>query len=326
MNKNNFKMKTKTIFLVIAILFNINLFSQEKAYEKAKKESTIEAYEKFIKKNPGSAHLVEIEYLLAKKKNNIESLSAYISKYPQSEYIPEIEYKIVELKNDTTLYKEYINKYPKTSYAKDAQYYINNLSFPYKFNQFIACYKKDSMAIDSLTIYANAICNYPPSIFIAKQYKDYEYYTNSIAAIFQNINKLPLSYVYINIELIYYLNNSIVKSTMKLMMERVLVKFLETSKKTTALTNTLFPVIAADTIVSSQLNGLNSVNRLLKNADLQLSNSYSKGENIMGFEIMINGIPINIKVVKEMIAEIKKNNKSKEVEEVLKSIEEQINI
>lgn len=319
-------MKTKTIFLVIALLFSINLFSQEKAYQKAKEESSIEGYEKFIKKNPASTHLNEIAYLLAKKKNTIESFLSYISNYPQSEYIPDAEYNIVKLKNDTAFYKEYINKYPNTKYAKDAQYYINNLSFPDKFNQFIACYKKDRMAIDSINIYANAICNYPPSEFIAKQYKDYEYYTGDIANILQNKEEFPLSYIYINIELIYYLNNSIVKGCMNLMMGGVKVNIVQTSQKTTTLMNALFPVIAADTILSSKLVGLNSVNRLLKHVDLKMSDGYSNGEKFMGFDIMQNGIPINIKILKEMIAEIKTDNKSKDVEEVIKSIEGQINM
>ena len=148
-------MKTKVILHPILIVFALLLgcSNPERAFQKAKEENTIAAYELYIRKYPNDTLFVKSAkdsvYTLAfnevLQKNTIDAFTEYLSKYkPDSifvqktnEYLSSLKFENVRKENSLKAYVDYIKEYPNSKFKDEVNNFIDSISFqliPYDLN------------------------------------------------------------------------------------------------------------------------------------------------------------------------------------------------
>ncbi len=165
-------------FLLLPLVFSCN--NEQKNWENAKQQNTIEAYKDFIAKNPESEFLteaeqniVDIDWKTVENTEDTTSLFEFINKYPDSKYSEIAENKIFDLdwanvNKDSSVesYQNFMTKYPKNKHASEVEQKIIDFEWD------------DALKAKNIKTYNEFINKHPESKYIenAKQrINDLEY-------------------------------------------------------------------------------------------------------------------------------------------------------
>lgn len=103
------------ILLCIAItgsIWAIGYYQQEKLWDWAEAQNSINAYEKYIEKHPKGRYLEDAIWKLALLRNTLDEYLNYIQTYPEGKFIEEANYQIALLRNQLAVFYEYLEQFP----------------------------------------------------------------------------------------------------------------------------------------------------------------------------------------------------------------------
>ena len=129
--------------IIISTTFLSCCASDEKAWQTAVAENTIESYEEYLEKYPEGIFVEEameaIDELMWEKaveKNTIESYQEYLKKQPEGKYlkeaveiIKELTWQAAEADNTVDSFRDYLDKYPEGKYKVEAVEAIEELKW-----------------------------------------------------------------------------------------------------------------------------------------------------------------------------------------------------
>jgi len=156
-----------SVFILVATLLVVGC-GEDYQYKKAKKATTIEKYEVFIKQYPESKYIVELKdslevlyYRQAKETNIIEAYESFIEKYPDSRFRDEALEKVEELvfnkakeKKSINALNAYLRKYPAGKFSGKAKEEIKQIIKAYKGKWFVEIF--ETIRADSVDRYGGS--------------------------------------------------------------------------------------------------------------------------------------------------------------------------
>lgn len=282
--------------------------------EYAKKTNKATTYQTFLDENPNAPDTEEIECLLACKENTPESLNAFTAKYPNSKFQDKIAYKKLA-KAGFTIEKlnTFKTKYPKSEYIEQADVEINDIKFVKRFDE-VTVLIGTKWASKELKDKIDVICADPP---IRIHYKEFRKFQSALTKFEKNKDKMEsesedFTFMYSFIELGYHISNAVGRSTMLMMMESLEYGGVAKIDPFTVVDGAQLMVgielalLQVDKSATSRRRGYQSLLNILNNNDLKLSKKWTNGEQIRGLEVMMLGIPLNLKEVRIEVLKLQK--------------------
>jgi len=161
-------MKKTLVKLSIMLLFSsllmllISCNNTKKDWEKAQHQSTVESYNSFIEKHPGSEFvqsakmkIIDLDWEYAINADSIAVYKDFLTKHPESEQIKEAKERLIILEweqakkiNTIDYYKKFLNDYPKSIFTDSTNQRISDLEGTWENGFFNKEYMVDEEKID----------------------------------------------------------------------------------------------------------------------------------------------------------------------------------
>ena len=266
-----------------------------------KKENKVKEYQEFLNKYPDSGDKEEIESLLACKENTKEAYKEFQTKYPDSKFNDKIDYNIIQLNPSVVKYEAYIKKYPKSEYSKSAKQEVNNLIFSDKLPTVLNLIASSNYSDPNVIKSINDLCKYPPTKISYKEFRDFQRAMGK----FQNIktddeSSIDMTFFYSFVELAYHISNAVGRSSMNIMLETatsgsmVTIDIFKVTEAAQSFIDYLLVFLLNDNDVERRHRGLVALDRITLNNSKYISEKWTNGEQVIGLEVMMLGIPINL--------------------------------
>jgi hypothetical protein len=117
------------LLLLSVLVLSHGCSMEEKAFEKAKAENTVDAYRTYMNKHPRGKYEEEARYRIAELSGDKNSYFWYLSGFPKGKYADDATWWMAKHSNSRQDYEKYLERFPDGKHAKEARSTVEKMEY-----------------------------------------------------------------------------------------------------------------------------------------------------------------------------------------------------